>query len=357
MLENLKRQEAVSPTIDRALTLEMLLQLQTLYFGDDDAVLKYGDPSYWEDLSGNALTCRRNVDGDPTKDDEENNKAAMHGDMLQQISSRGYHVLPPPPGRINKSNTQIFSNTLDALALAGWPPQFLLMYDETWELLQDTVRAMFGQACDNYYIESDVNIWSLKRNNPPGTYYIGGNFIHPHRDMMYDACHNDDEEPTSLSVWIPLNPSGATRHNGCMRIIPIDEDDFFYSPLHPNHSKNSKYTDDDAEKLLCEQFGCGVWDPACVHWGGSFDAEKSEEEPRSSLAFTIRLGEKSADYGTSCIASSKDQTGPGACLVKDCHKGGPKRRLQVVAKSLLAYSHHWPGFPFEGFRKNMGLKE
>jgi hypothetical protein len=140
-----------------------------------------------------------------------------------------------------------------------------------------------------------------------------------------------------------------------MRIVPIEKDDFFYSPAHPNHSRNSNYTDTDSEKLTCAQFGAAVWDPTCVHWGGSYEAEKSDEEPRSSLAFTIRLGTKPADFGTGSTSTSDQQTGPKACLVKNCAKGGPKRRLQVVAKSLLSYSHHSPGFPIEGFRENMGL--
>lgn len=366
MLENLKRQLAADDTIDRARTLEILFELQTLYFSDDEAVIKYGEPSYWENLSGGLLTCCCIDEDDDRKvdhDDDENNTLLTHplstnsstSNLMKNITSRGYDVLPPPTFRNKEVSPMAFSSTIEALGNAGWPPQFLLMYNEIWELLKDSVHAMIGEACENLYIESDVNIWSLQRNDPTGS-YIGGNFIQPHRDMVYDACHDDDEQPTSLSVWIPLNPSGATSHNGCMRLLPIEEDDFFYSPQHPRHSNNSEYSDDDAEKLLCSQFGSGIWDPTCVHWGGSYEADKTEEEPRSSLAFTVRLGKKAADFGT-CISSTspKQQTGPSACLVKNCNKGGSKRRLQVVAKSLLSYSHHWPGFPFEGFRENMGL--
>lgn len=345
---------SVSPSIDRAKTLEILFELQTLYFGDDEAVVKYGNPAYWEDLSGGLLTCcstnTNNNDDNKSKDDDSSQDTPIMSippsNWMEQIISRGYDVLPPPPSKQQSSTA--FSSTLEALALEGWPPQFLLMYNETWILLQATVQNMLGN--DHYFIESDVNIWALKNQHvEAGTSYVGGNFIHPHRDMVYDACHDDDEQPTSLSVWIPLNPSGATAHNGCMRIIPIEQDDFFYSSSHPSHSVNSMYTDKDAEKLLCEQFGSAIWDPTAVHWGGSYEANASSE-PRSSLAFTVRLGEKAADFGPS---SSKLQTGPLACRVKDCHKGGLKRRLQVIGKSLLSYSHHWPGFPFEGFRENM----
>jgi hypothetical protein len=107
--------------------------------------------------------------------------------------------------------------------------------------VQDTVRQITGGNDNNSItIESDVNIWSLHKNRPPGS-YIGGNFKDPHRDMIFSACHDDEERPTSLSVWIPLNVGGATEFNGCMRCLPMERDDFFYSPQHPRHSTNSQY--------------------------------------------------------------------------------------------------------------------
>ena len=431
MLENLKRLEAVLPTIDRGRTLEMLLELQTLYFGDDDAVIKYGDIAYWNELSRGQLTCcRRCIDSssdsdvatasasvphppaghDDRNDDSDNGKMLVEDDnllnrnnaeLLEKITTRGYHVLPPPTvggSKQRKYSSCAFTSTIKALADAGWPPQFLLMYDETWELVKDVVRQII--IGDDVTVESDVNIWSLRKDYAPpasgsssSSYYIGGNFIRPHRDMIFDACHDDDtENPTSLSVWIPLNPSGATERNGCMRCLPIENDDFFYSPKHPRHSDNGNYTDEDATRLIVEQFGCAVWDPCCVHWGGSYEYDDSEtttstttrceEEPRSSLAFTIRLGSKAADFGTTAstddtasrippapasagdagrghgsLGEAQDETGPAACSAAICDGGGPKRRLQVVAKSLLSYSHHWPGFPFPGFRENLQRKE
>eukprot|EP00978_Attheya_sp_CCMP212_P032624 scaffold128330_cov43-Attheya_sp.AAC.1 len=123
MLENLKRQEAVLPTIDRARTLELLFELQTLYFGDTEAVVKYGDPAYWEDLSGGLFTCCRtnddddddNDNNDPAKDDDDHtdddhksrnmSKALLPSHLLQHITSQGYHVLPPPPRRSKQQSS------------------------------------------------------------------------------------------------------------------------------------------------------------------------------------------------------------------------------------------------------------
>jgi hypothetical protein len=340
------------------------MELQTLYFGDEEAVMKYGDAAYWASLAKGQLSyafssSQTSTSSEDDNTSEETSLAHLDPNLANQITTKGFHVLPSP--KHNKYSPVAFTSTLKALADAGWPPQFLLMYDETWQLLRDSVHQITGDS--NVTIESDVNVWSLHRNDPPGS-YIGGNFVGPHRDMTFDACHDDDEQPTSLSVWIPLNQCGATEFNGCMRCLPIESDDFFYCPLHPRHSTNSHYTDDDAEKLVVEQFGCAIWDPSTVHWGGSYEPERCEEEPRASLAFTICLGSKAANFGTaasripgSSSLKQADQTGPTACLVKDCDRGGNKRRVQVVAKGLLSYSHHWPGFPCPGFLENLKLSK
>ena len=159
MLENLKRQEAVSPIIDRARTLEVLFELQTLYFGDDEAVLKYGDPAYWEDLSGGRLTCCcRDSNNDVVIDEDKDDKNAsqdnidlslLPNNLLKEITTKGYFVLPPPMNS-NTSPTAL-SSTLQALKSTGWPPQFLLMYNEVWELLKNTIHAIAGDdICDNF---------------------------------------------------------------------------------------------------------------------------------------------------------------------------------------------------------------
>jgi hypothetical protein len=143
MLENLKRQTAVLPTIDRVKTLEMLMHLQTMYFGDDEAVAKYGEAAYWNALAKGQMTCSDKLSSSSssksTDTDEEadgSNCNMLDQTLLHQITTEGYHVLPPPPKTASTNNqsrsysSTAFTSTLKALEDAGWPPQFLLLYNE-----------------------------------------------------------------------------------------------------------------------------------------------------------------------------------------------------------------------------------
>ena len=124
---------------------------------------------------------------------------------------------------------------------------------------------------ENVYMESDLNCWSLRRpptttttssdnnnnnNNTTTTSnnYIGQSFNQSHRDMKYSNCHNIDTEAfTSLNCWIPLNPIGATSQNGCMNVVLIEHDDFFYDYTHVYHMQTSKtlqFMDDNNKELM-----------------------------------------------------------------------------------------------------------
>ena len=105
-------------------------------------------------------------------------------------------------------------------------------------------------------------------------------------------------------------------------------------------------------KLIVPQFGSAAWDPSVVHWGGGCDFD-SLDEPRASLAFTIRKGDAEKGEFVVGVPSHVEQTGPRSVEVERCGEGGIRRRLSVVAKAILGYSHHWPGLPFEGFEENL----
>ncbi|GMI18036.1 hypothetical protein TrLO_g3946 [Triparma laevis f. longispina] len=377
MLENLKRQCSVRPLTDdqKAHTLAMMYELQTLYFGDDSAQAKYGDAKYWENLSGGRLhivspgdQAADSKSGLPNAEESRINDTpapTSETPLMSAVAEVGYHVSPPPSTAASLSLA--INHTLSALASAGWPPQFLLLYDETWALLADTIAQQYSSFSPDLILEADVNVWHLTRPVGEETIHeeaspspspihpqIGSNFPNPHRDMVYSECHDDDEAPTSLSVWIPLTPSGATTTNGCMRVLPLESDDFFYSPNHPFHSQNSRYEDGgDEERLEVPQFGSAAWDPSCVHWGGSCEAG-SEAEPRASLAFTVRKRDATkGEFTVGGEQSGVQQTGPASIPVAKCHEGGIRRRLSVVSKAILGYSHHWPGLPFDGFEANL----
>ena len=440
MLENLRRQEESYPLFNngssmpasvKASTLEVLQELEGMYFGDKDAIEKFGNHDYWVNVIADGMLsisnpsqcslrdagdviegnsrgkndCHDNIAATPPiiENINDGKKTLSATTLKESIASRGFHVSSPPSQSSSTENTGLdtdhlsmaIAQTLESLRSKGWPPQFLLLYDEIWMLLKQTCegdeyQSFFAVKDDNnnerIILEPDVNIWSLRKPDDKNDEscssegrYIGGNFVHPHRDMIYSACHDveDCEAATALSVWIPLNLSGATESNGCMRVVPIENDDFFYSPLHPRHVENAAHYGDNVAvdnavedstikhvKIVCPQFGSTAWDPTCIHWGGACEPN-AVEEPRTSLAFTIRQGSaKRSEFSVNVakrqgnkddIQPQSQQTGPSAVSVCNAEKGGMKRRLQVVAKALLSYSHHWPGMPFDGFQERLKI--
>ncbi|GMH71206.1 hypothetical protein TL16_g05591 [Triparma laevis f. inornata] len=347
----------------KATTLAMMFELQSMYFCDDEPA-KFEDVKYWtEEVAGGYLHITDDTITDDTKSEPDpdspkppDSPDSPDSPLMSAIEIDGYHISPPPPSTPDSLSFAI-NHTLASLASHGWPPQFLLLYDEIWTLLSSTISSHYTSLGPSLLLEADVNVWHLTRP-PPSTSpsppkKIGSNFPNPHRDMTYSQCHPTSSLPTSLSIWIPLTPSGSTPTNGCMRILPISQDNFFFSPDHPHHSNNSHYVDGGEEvKLTVPQFGSASWDPSCVHWGGGCEFD-SKDEPRASLAFTIRKGD--AKKGEFIVGGGEgvEQTGPKEVEVGRCGEGGIRRRLSVVAKAILGYSHHWPGLPFEEFEENL----
>jgi hypothetical protein len=208
-------------------------------------------------------------------------------------------------------------------------------------------------------MQADMNCWAL-RPDPAPTHdgarecYVGGNFGASHRDQRYSASHSPaDGSPQSVNVWCAFNPSGATRCNGAMRVIPIHSDDFFFSPSHDLHMDTATSlafdngrAHDAAVVLHAARGQTCMWSPSLIHWGGSC-SHSSAHEPRSSIAVTFR----SSDAPCSIFGalertdSTPPSGGPTPLLRHQLHNLSLQKRLAFVAKGLLAYSHWHPGFP------------
>ena len=193
--------------------------------------------------------------------------------------------------------------TVLRLRAAGWPPAFLLVYDEVWVDLIDPLfeafETLLGEGCT---MADDVNVWALRRpvetagKAAVGTAaYSGQNFGRPHRDMAYARCHRDDEQRCScLNAWVPLNPSGATARNGAMRLLPRQHDAGFEGSCVTAakewlHSPLAHVAEVPAGSIV-------TWAPCVVHWGGACDPSAAEE-PRVSVAATFCASDAPAVYG------------------------------------------------------------
>ena len=179
-----------------------------------------------------------------------------------------------------------------------------------------------------------MNCWALRRDSleqGASAGYVGGNFGASHRDQCYSASHSaSDGSPQSVNVWCAFNPSGARSCNGAMRVIPIDFDDYFYSPSHELHMDTARAIEFDngraRDAAVVLESACGqacMWTPSLIHWGGAC-SHTCAVEPRSSLAVTFRKRDAPASvFGGSTAPSG----GPPPLLREELKNLSLQRRL------------------------------
>jgi hypothetical protein len=255
------------------------------------------------------------------------------------------------------------ARAITACVSAGLPPVFALAFDEVWLLLDEQMgwlerESVLGKNV-GIVLEADVNCWRLRsaEDLAESGSRIGDSFGNPHRDLRHDQCHDADTDAlTALSLWVPVNESGAGAENGAMRCVPIDSDDFFYSPDHPSHmTTDAAHARAEATVLAAPKGHACIWQPSLIHFGGACQPG-SRQEPRVSVAATFRsnLAPRCAfngngGSGASCEASeplvSEQAIGPGPLARADLLKLGLDKRLSYAAKAVLAYSHWTPGLP------------
>ena len=115
------------------------------------------------------------------------------------------------------------ADAIDALKAAGWPPAFVFMFDEPWQIIDglfDMMEPVLGEDC---VLDASVFAWGLDRGNRAE--HVGGNFKLPHRDACFSNVNDEDGRPTNLSVWMCINE--VTLDNGCMYVVPKDTDPLF----------------------------------------------------------------------------------------------------------------------------------
>lgn len=284
---------------DRAKTSSILDALAGLLFRTSD---RLGDVD-WEAVGGLAASGRA-APCDATFDGADAAKARGCG----VFARRG------PGGRVEPLVAAV-----RRLAAAGWPPAFLLVFDDVWTLLDGCFAVAAELLGGDVVLESDVNCWAL-RAGAPRENYVGRGFSAPHRDLAYDRCHDADGAPQSLSLWVPL--TAATRDNGCMRVV----------------ARGAA----DGTALVAGAGDVCCWEPSLLHWAGACEAG---EVPRVSIGATFRRADAPASRFGGPSAADPSRAGPPPASRAAARDLPLATRLSYVAKALVAYAHWYPGFP------------
>jgi ectoine hydroxylase-related dioxygenase (phytanoyl-CoA dioxygenase family) len=175
------------------------------------------------------------------------------------------------------------------LQAAGWPTAFAFVYDEAWaayRALDPWLRELLGPG----YLRMP-DFWAFRVTAEPGR-----SGFPPHRERQYRAPLRADGSVVALSAWLALSP--ATPENGCLHVVPMDEDP-------------EPRSFDPLSRALRERFGSArpwrrarpggrplpadpgdllVLNPWVLHWSGA--ATTAAAGPRISLALEFQRGDE-----------------------------------------------------------------
>ena len=271
---------------------------------------------------------------------------------LDHLKKRGYSGVENVDWQKVGVDLQALANTMEALKAAGWPPVFVLMFDEAWRLLEglfSVMQPLLGEDCE---LEASLYGWALEPPTltPEGELEkVGGNFGQPHRDFPYDQCHLEDGSPSVVSVWIPFVQ--ASLDNGCMYVVPRENDPLFDQPddkfhltptLRPFPYSHVRPLNTGAGSVL-------MWNTCTIHWGSSCSPAEylgEGEESRKSIAMSFRVPQSKQ----AMREKEWDQYGRLPFTQMEIAKGIPlAERMKLCLRGLKMYSVWHP--EFHGFDK------
>lgn len=195
-----------------------------------------------------------------------------------------------------------------ALSDANLSPVFAFLYDEYWVpffKLHSILSELLG---GQYFLLPDFWIWNVDPKR-------GDAGWRPHRDRGKTSLL-DDGAPKSLTAWIPL--SKATPLNGCLYIVPIQQD-----PTYGTEEENTwKFEHAGIRALPAEPGDFLVWNQAVLHWGSKTSQRAAESRVSMALEF------------------QRADTAPfNQPLIEPLRVLTFKQRLRLIAKQILQYRH------------------
>lgn len=243
--------------------------------------------------------------------------AAANADaMRQQMRLDGYSSLaqsewdsrPEDSGRL-----KLLDRLIDELEAAGLPSQFMLVFDEVWELVNAVSRALepvYGlrNVMDFYVfnVKPGKHGWSLHRDRPEG-----------------QVGFKDDGLPEYTTVWVALTDANPT--TSCIYILPAHAD-----PEYKTMSGSKldmpvvTFALPHVRALPVERGTVLTWSHRALHWGSA--CPESAPHARKTLTFAMA----SPSYEQPYI-----DVAPGQLPEFE-------QRLALVAYTLISYHHSQP---------------
>lgn len=229
-------------------------------------VNKLLDLAYWKKINSHL-----NVSDSPNF----STPISMSRDRLDEISDTIHH-----DGYLHQ--TPLFESVdikalrlgIENLVALGWPPAFIYVYDETWDLFHQLDGFLSHFLGEEFGLLPHFWAWHIDQEDEGET-----KGWPPHLDYSGECAFFDDYL-ISLSLWIPL--TDATPENGCMSILPLSRQKQYEKPV----TEVSDILLQDVRSLPAKAGSLLGWRQDLWHWSGR--SSKYAKEPRISLSLEFQ---------------------------------------------------------------------
>jgi len=224
------------------------------------------DVSYWKKINPHLNVRDRPVFSQVLDIDTE-----RLNDISDRIHHDGYIHQDP---LFDQAVIEPLRKGVEKLVELGWPPAFIYVYDEAWDLFQKLEGMLSHFLGDDFGLLPHFWAWHIDKDGQGGT-----SGWPPHLDYSGECAFFDDYL-ISLSLWIPL--SDATPENGCMSILPLSRQKTYEKPV----TEVSDILLQDVRSLPAKAGSVLGWRQDLWHWSGR--SSKYAKEPRISLSLEFQ---------------------------------------------------------------------
>jgi len=218
---------------------------------------------------GAGLTLAASEGGTGSGVEERAGGEGAGGVIAEEIAREGVASLPAP---LEETTALALVSCIDRLVAAGLPPLLVYLFDETWRL-GEALRGQLGRALGRPYVLL-ADAWAF--HVAPGPGHRGWT---AHRGST--VLSRERGAPDLLNVWVAL--TDATRDNGCMMAVPLDDDPGYPSSLATSSGDAGRGR---ARALPVPARTALAWNANVLHWGGESTA--AAKAARVSVTFTLR---------------------------------------------------------------------
>ncbi|GLI65349.1 hypothetical protein VaNZ11_008898 [Volvox africanus] len=208
-------------------------------------------------------------------------KITINEDFKHQMHNEGVFQVHPSEMRWSV-NIHRLALSMVTLMQQGWPPTFLIMFNEVWTLIEQArvlMAATTGNACN-----MDVLCWYVDPNHATAGFS-------PHRDRQPDdspaTFRAGDSSPMYSTCWVPL--TDACPENSCLYMVPRWADPGYYDgdddggPDPLSVALSSKESFQSIRAFPAPAGSAIIFSHRIIHWGSR--GRKGFHTPRLAISW------------------------------------------------------------------------